>query len=158
MRISWRSYVESSRSNTAIFLSDGGRVSFDADRTHAVLRPEAPSPGTLIPGIRTSLLLVSRGSFARRRRGKIGSEQTCFQRQVCTENTGQCLPLGEYRAEKRSRVSLDAPSIKTLKRKLENANLQGLLNKNPARFTSKLATELSVDRTTIVKHLRDVLK
>ena len=58
MRISWRSYVESSRSNTAIFLSDGGRVSFDADRTHAVLRPEAPSPGTLIPGIRTSLLLV----------------------------------------------------------------------------------------------------
>ncbi|KYM95580.1 hypothetical protein ALC62_13695 [Cyphomyrmex costatus] len=56
---------------------------FDADRTHAVLRPEAPSPGTLIP--------VSRR----------------VQRQVYTENTSQCLPLGEYQTEKSSRVSLD---------------------------------------------------
>ncbi|KYN21395.1 hypothetical protein ALC57_06321 [Trachymyrmex cornetzi] len=65
-----------------------GRLAvFDADRTHAVLRPEAPSPGTLIPV----------DLFCSRR----------VQRQVCTENTGQCLPLGEYQAEKLSRVSLD---------------------------------------------------
>lgn len=33
-------------------------VPFDADRTHTDLGPEAPSPGTLIPGTRAGLLLV----------------------------------------------------------------------------------------------------
>jgi len=50
--------VQNSREVAQPFSSHEGQVPFDADRTHTILRPEASSPGTLIPGIRASLLLV----------------------------------------------------------------------------------------------------
>jgi len=42
--------------------------------------------------------------------------------------------------------------------KMENADLQALLDENPAQSTSELARALNVDRTTVTKHLHDMGK
>jgi len=39
---------------------------------------------------------------------------------------------------------------------MKNANLQVLLDENPAQFTSELARALNVDCTTVTKHLYDI--
>ncbi|KYQ56257.1 hypothetical protein ALC60_04871 [Trachymyrmex zeteki] len=39
----------------------------------------------------------------------------------------------------------------------KNADLQALLNENPTQSTSELAGKLNVDRTTVIKRLRDML-
>jgi len=39
---------------------------------------------------------------------------------------------------------------------LKNIDLQALLDENPAQSTSELARELNVDRTIVIKRLRDI--
>ena len=41
-------------------------------------------------------------------------------------------------------------------KKLENADLQALLNENLAQSISELARQLNVDHTTVTKHLHDI--
>ena len=41
---------------------------------------------------------------------------------------------------------------------MENADLQALLDENPAQSTSELASALNVDRTTVTKRLHDMRK
>lgn len=106
----------------------------------------------LFSGQKLDRLFLIRAYLARGLRstpmGKIGVWADVFQHQVCAENTGQCLPLGDRQAEKRSRVSLDATSRWLSKYRMLIVSRE----RGPRGLSRPLRKSVGVCLETLLKH------